>query len=93
MGAKAAGYGLLSAIFSPGMSMVAEPSLKPMLTAFGLVCAIVALLALFLYRRALSPDERTPLMASRLGAGAVAIACLAISQLVFIGMTIAQQLG
>ena len=93
MGAKAAGYGLLSAVFSPGMSMMAEPSLKPMLTAFGLVCAIVALLAMFIYRRALSDEERTPLIASRLGAGAVAIVCLAIGQLVFIALTIARQLG
>ncbi len=93
MGAKAAGYGLLSAIFYPGLGMAADQSVKPMLAAFGFVCALVASLALFIYRRALSEEERTPLMASRLGAAAVAIAFLAVGQLIIIGLAIYQQLS
>jgi hypothetical protein len=89
---KAFAYGGLSAGCFPIAGMVARPELKPMLAAFGLAFSLASLLAIFIFRRSLTQEQRTPRMSTTLGAGATAVICLAIAQLVIIGMQIYAQI-
>ena len=85
---KALAYGGLSAGCFPIAGMVARNELKPMLAAFGLAFALASLLAIFIFRRSLAEDQRTPRMATTLGAGTTAVICLAVAQIVVIGMQV-----
>lgn len=89
---KAFAYGGLSAGCFPIAGMFASSDLKPLLAAFGLAFSLASLLAIFIFRRSLTPEQKTPRMLTTLGAGTTALICLAIAQLVVIGTQIYLQI-
>lgn len=84
MGLKAAAYTALSAACFPIAGMLAAPDLRAMLAVLGFAFSMAALLAIVIYRKALTEEQSTPAVTSRLTAGMVAVGCLGIGQLLII---------
>ena len=90
---KTYAYGGLSAGCFPIAGMLASNEMKPLLAAFGLAFTLAALLALFIFRRSLTPDQKTPRMSTTMGAGVTALVCIGVSQLVIIGVQVYTQMS
>lgn len=93
MALKAAAYAALSGGCFPIAGMAASPDLKPLLAALGLSFSAASLLAIAIYRKSLRPEQRSPAMSTRLGAGMVAVGCLAVGQIVMIVLTVLNRMG
>lgn len=93
MGLKAAAYAALSAGFFPIAGSVASADLRPMLAAFGLACSLASLLAIAIYRKGLTPEQKTSNLQTRLSFATVLVVCVAVSQVVVIVMEILRRLG
>lgn len=93
MGLKASAYAAFSAGFFPIAGSVASADLRPMLAAFGLACALASLLAIAIYRKGLSPEQKTSKLQTRLTLATVLVVCVAVSQVVVIVMEIVRRLG
>ena len=93
MALKAAAYAALSAGCFPIAGMAAAPEAKPMLAAFGLAFSAASLLAIVIYYKSLRPEQALPAVKTRLAAGAVAVACFAVAQIVMIAVTVINRGG